>query len=150
MRWSMCWLAPTRTWLQKKKSSTYPDVRWRCHVSTSLMLKIQKEDKRLGEEGKEVDCGFSHCRITLLVRYPWPAGILSVVLCLLLSVDVAWWMVLCFHVARGFTSVPCTFCGFLGTGAVSDKSVARAPGTTKNFYGQPTNRCVVARGQPEV
>ena len=41
-----------------------PDVRWRCHVSTSLVLKIQKEDKREGEEGKEVDCGFSHGRIT--------------------------------------------------------------------------------------
>ena len=27
-------------------------------------MKIQKEDKREGEEGKEVDCGFSHGRIT--------------------------------------------------------------------------------------
>ena len=35
-----------------------------CHVSTSLVLKIQKEDKREGKEGKEVDCGFSHGRIT--------------------------------------------------------------------------------------
>ena len=32
---------------------------------------------------------------------------------------------------------------------VSDKSVVRAPGTTKNFYGQLTNRCVVAQGQPK-
>ena len=32
---------------------------------------------------------------------------------------------------------------------VSDKSVVRAPGTTKNFYGQLTNPCVVARGQPK-
>ena len=31
---------------------------------------------------------------------------------------------------------------------MSDKSVIRAPRTTKNFYGQLTNRCVVARGQP--
>ena len=33
-------------------------------LSTSLVLKIKKEDKREGEEGKEVDCGFSHGRIT--------------------------------------------------------------------------------------